>query len=575
MKYHLVQLGCQMNLTDGERIGAVLQAMGYEYTDSEGDAELLGVVACSVRQKAIDRVYSKISRWNKWKSQKNLLTFVSGCILPSDREKFLARFDLLFSINELPQLPFMISQYGVPTPSAMNPGSTEGASKLAHSLAAFPSLAVEGASGNGGMPVALRTTTLQQLGLEPETIGPSRPVGPLWLRDSDGPVLNPAEVDEAKIPDRRKEELRERRRSALRTITLMKDELTKHGGASKAALTVLSPGSGERRDPMGGFWNIEPSYRSHYEAFIPIQNGCDKFCSFCAVPYTRGREVSRPSEDILAEVERLVARGYATITLLGQNVNSYGLDRKGAELSFAGLLEKVAEIIEASGRRVWVYFTSPHPKDMGIDVLETMASHASLAKQVHLPIQSGDDKLLFRMNRNYGMERYKTVVDHIRQILPAHTTLFTDIIVGFSGETREQFANTKAAMLDFGYQMAFIAAYSPRPGAASSRWEDDIELEEKKLRLQELTDVLHQTSLAYNKTMIGVTMPLLVDMADPKGKFVQTRNEGRIQVRVPLPEGVDAQKLVGTFVDARIESVRPLSMEARLVSDPRPSATRS
>ncbi len=123
-------------------------------------------------------------------------------------------------------------------------------------------------------------------------------------------------------------------------------------------------------------------------AFVPIQNGCDKFCTFCAVPYTRGREVSRPSSGIVDEVGRLVARGYRSITLLGQNVNSYGTDASG-ECGFAELLDRVAGVCEKASRTIWVYFTSPHPQDMSDQVLRTMAAHPSLAKQVHLPLQSG------------------------------------------------------------------------------------------------------------------------------------------------------------------------------------------
>ena len=136
---------------------------------------------------------------------------------------------------------------------------------------------------------------------------------------------------------------------------------------------VVTPTGLKTNHGQEGFWNISPSCHSDYEAFIPIQNGCDKFCSYCAVPYTRGREVSRPSEDILKEVQNLVNKGFKSITLLGQNVNSYGLDKKGEEISFPELLRKIGEMGNSSPNNFWLYFTSPHPQDMTDEVIEVIA----------------------------------------------------------------------------------------------------------------------------------------------------------------------------------------------------------
>ncbi len=446
MKYHLVQLGCQMNLSDSERIRTVLEELGFEATDREEEANLLGIVACSVRQKAIDKVYSRIHKWNSWKNSRNLFTFVSGCILPADREKFLDRFDLLFGINELPELPEMIRQFGVVTPLS------------------------------DGRPVEPRATT-------------SRP-----------------------------------------------------------------------GDPATDYWKVRPTYGSEFEAYVPIQNGCDKMCTFCAVPFTRGREVSRPSAEILAEVRSLVEKGYKSITLLGQNVNSYGLDRRSSEITFPELLRRVGEIGRQSGQEFWIYFTSPHPKDMTDEVLEVIAAYDCLARQIHLPIQSGDDKVLIRMNRNYHLGEYRRVVESIRRILP-EATLFTDIIVGFSGETEEQFENTRRAMEEFRYNMAYIAMYSPRPGAASARWEDDVDHAEKRRRLAVLTDVLQRYSSEYNRRLVGTTHRLLVDGEDRKPGYLSGKSEGRLIVRFPNAD----KRLVGHFVDVRITGSATLSLEGELV----------
>ncbi len=451
MKYHLVQLGCQMNLSDSERIRTVLEEVGFEPTDREEEANLLGIVACSVRQKAIDKVYSRIHKWNSWKDSRNLVTFVSGCILPADREKFLDRFDLLFGINELPELPEMIRQFGVVTPLS------------------------------DGRPAQPRAT---------------------------------ASADEAGPPG----------------------------------------------DPATDYWKVRPTYGSGFEAYVPIQNGCDKMCTFCAVPFTRGREVSRLSAEILAEVRGLVDKGYKSITLLGQNVNSYGLDRRSSEITFPQLLSRVGEIGRESGREFWVYFTSPHPKDMTDEVLEVIAEYDCLARQIHLPIQSGDDKVLIRMNRNYHLGQYRSVVESIRRILPG-ATLFTDIIVGFSGETEEQFQNTRRAMEEFRYNMAYIAMYSPRPGAASARWEDDVDHAEKRRRLAVLTEVLQRYSSEHNRSLVGTTHRLLVDGEDRKSGYLSGKTEGRLIVRFPAED----KRLIGRFVDVRITDASTLSLEGELV----------
>lgn len=462
MRYHLVPLGCQMNISDSERLRAVLESLGYVRTESEEDADLLGIVACSVRQKSIDKVYSRIHKWNTWKKSRQLITFVSGCILPADHDKFLDRFDLVFPITGLPHLPELLQGYGMVTEASIR--------------------AAEIGAG----------------------------------RES---AREPAEV----IP-----------REAL-------------------------------DDSKRGYWRIPPDYASDFEAYVPIQNGCDKFCAFCAVPYTRGREVSRPSGEILAEVERLVTEGYKSITLLGQNVNSYGLDRanrkSGAEITFPGLLRRIGEIGRSSGRRFWTYFTSPHPHDMSGELIDTIAEYEVLGRQIHLPIQSGDDEVLRRMNRGYGIDEYRSIVRAIRSRMP-EASLFTDVIVGFTGETEEQFEATRRAMEEFRYNMAYVAAYSPRPGAASARWDDDVPQAEKLRRLHDLGTVLQRTSGEYNRALVGAEVSVLVDGIDRKPGYLTGKTEGRLIVRFPSTSG----DLIGEFVTVRIETAAALSMEGTLLA---------
>ena len=475
MKYHIVQLGCQMNISDGERVQQVLEGMGFVLTDKAEEANVLGVIACSVRQKGIDKVYSMVNKWNKWKNKKSLITFVSGCVLPSDREQFLKLFDMVFPMSDLPEFPTMIKQYGIVTPAGLQ------------------------SLDNG----------LADLEIEHS----------LQVKESEFKLV---------LAD---------------TPSVVAEK------------SIIRPDKG-----IEDFWHISPKYGSGFEAYIPIQNGCNKFCTFCAVPYTRGREVSRPSEEIIGELKALVDDGCKSITLLGQNVNSYGLDKRGNEKSFANLLEEIGRFGDESEKDFWVYFTSPHPRDMGDDVLEVVARHKCLAKQIHIPVQSGDDNVLVRMNRKHSLEKYRSIIHSIKRLIP-NATIFTDIIVGFTGETNEEHENTRKIMEEFKYNMAYIAQYSPRPGAASSRWADDIPKEVKKERYHALTAELMKHSLAFNKNLIGKTVKVLVRGKDRKTGFLSALTEGKIIVRFAS----ENKNLIGEFVKVKINSAVPFSTEGELV----------
>lgn len=469
-----------MNKSDSERVKTVIERVGFQWTDSEEDANLLGVLACSVRQKSINKVYSKIAKWNKRKDRESLITFVSGCVLPADREKFLKLFDLIFTMDELPQFPEMIRQYGVVTPASVRKTNVENDD-------ATPSFSLQN--------------------------------------------------EKQSVFD-------------LKTIAQQK---TKISAADIQLNLTESPDIKE-------FWDITPEYDSSFEAFVPIQNGCDKFCTFCAVPYTRGREVSRSSKEILDEVKQLVEKGYKTITLLGQNVNSYGFDKKGDEISFAQLLKKIGEFGDSCGKDFWTYFTSPHPRDMTDDVIEVISQHKCLAKQIHIPIQSGDDKMLIRMNRKHNVETYRHIIETIRTKIP-EATIFTDIIVGFTGETEEQFQNSINAMNEFKYNMAYIAIYSPRPGATSSRWEDDIPMPEKKSRLHRLTAELEVHSRNYNKTLVDKTLKVLISGTEKRSGYLSAFTEGKIPVRI---YSYDKSK-IGEFATVKIISAGDFSIAADFV----------
>ena len=237
--------------------------------------------------------------------------------------------------------------------------------------------------------------------------------------------------------------------------------------------------------------------------FVSIMRGCNNFCSYCVVPYTRGRERSRDMESILNEVRDLWAKGYKEVTLLGQNVNSW----QAGELDFADLLEMVAEAVPDMRIR----FTTSHPKDMSDKTLETIARHKNLCRFIHLPVQSGSNKILKLMNRKYTREWYLDRIAAIRRILP-DATIGTDVFCGFHDETLEDHAETLSLMREVGFDTAFMFKYSERPGTyAQKHLPDNIAEEEKVRRLNEIIALQNELSLASNRREIGKTVEVLVE----------------------------------------------------------------
>lgn len=261
-------------------------------------------------------------------------------------------------------------------------------------------------------------------------------------------------------------------------------------------------------------------------AFISIMRGCDNMCSFCVVPFTRGRERSRDPESIVKEAKEAFEKGYREVTLLGQNVDSYlwaggGLkkeilteEQKAASTNFAQLLEKVA-LVHPDLR---VRFSTSHPKDMTDDVLYTMAKHENICKYVHLPVQSGNSEVLERMNRGYSREWYLDRVNAIRRIMP-DAGISTDIITGFCGETDEQHADTVSLMKEVGYDFAYMFMYSERPKTLAERkFKDDVPEDVKKLRLQEVMAIQTESSARRTKEGVGKIHRVLIEGESKKHK---------------------------------------------------------
>ncbi len=311
------------------------------------------------------------------------------------------------------------------------------------------------------------------------------------------------------------------------------------------------------------YLELSTNRTSSFSAFVPIGNGCNNFCSYCVVPYARGREVYRPSSDIVNEVKLLVKDGCKEITLIAQNVNSY----KSGRVDFPALL---AEIDEIPGN-FWLRFATSHPKDVSPKLIKVLKDSKKICEHFHLAVQSGDDKVLQAMNRKYKSSDYIKLAEKIRKALdyknglPASIT--TDIIVGFPGETKSAFLNTLKLVKECRFDMIYVGKYSPRHGTASSKMNDNITLAEKKKREQELTRLLKKIVLENNKEYFGQEVEVLVEGLDRKGSLVgKTRTAKTIKIELKNSKNKCAGRdLIGEFVKVRINKIKEFELEGELV----------
>ena len=256
--------------------------------------------------------------------------------------------------------------------------------------------------------------------------------------------------------------------------------------------------------------NLFPSRGDTFNAWVSIMRGCDKFCSFCIVPFTRGRERSRSVASVVEEVKKAVDQGFVEITLLGQNVNSYNYEGK----SFSDLLLAVSDISGVKRIR----YTSPHPQDINVELLEVMASRKNICNYVHFPMQSGSNEVLKRMNRTYTREHFYDMAMKIREIMP-NCGLSTDIIVGFPGETDEQFRETLDLMEAIKFNSAFTFKYSPRPYTKAEQFSDHISEDIKKARLDDMLILQRKHTLELNQNMVGTFQQVLIEKESKKSNL--------------------------------------------------------
>ena len=465
-KYHLLALGCQMNVSDGERAAKVLEDIGYTKAASETEADLMMVIACSVRQSAVDRVHGKIATWEKLKKKKTLVTILSGCVLPHDKERLGKRFDLVLDIKNLLNLPAELVK-------------------------------------------------LKDSKLPPEQIG----------------------LHQEKYAD--------------------------------------------------NYFAVRPKYSNGFQAYVPIMTGCNAFCTYCAVPYTRGRELSRQPQDILTEVAQLVKHGYKEITLLGQIINKYMIQVDDKFMAWLEEFKKdnnIPDLPELHSEYFtekklfkfpqllalcaslpgdyWLRYTSSHPKWFTDELIETLAKYHKLHHHAHLPVQAGHDVILKRMLRPYTIEEYKKIVHKLRIKIP-DLAVTTDCIVGFPGETREQFESTLDLFREMKYDMAFTAQFSPRPGSVAGKWEDDVPHAEKEFREKELTDVLRQTTFDHNQALLNTKQRVLIYKTSKKntGFEAEGRTGGMKPIRFTTPTD-----MTGQFVNVKVTKAEPWHLKGNLVN---------
>ena len=429
-KYFLRTYGCQMNVHDSEEIKYYLEKLGYEYSDTLEDADIVVLNTCAIRENAKDKVFGYLGRCKHLKKiKKDLIICLCGCLTqqPSEVETIMDKHkyvDIVIGTHNLSELPKLIIE------------------------------------ANG------------------------------------------------------------------------KQNIEVYSNSDKV------------------FENVKYSRDSKISAWINIQLGCDKFCTYCIVPYTRGRERSRKIEEILKEVQELKKQGYMEITLLGQNVNAYGKDLN-LGYDFATLLEETAKIGIPRVR-----FVTSHPWNFTDKMIDVIAKYPNIMPYIHLPVQSGSDEILKKMNRRYTVEEYKKLFDTIKEKVQ-NVSITTDIIVGFPNETEEDFKRTLDIVDYCKFDWAFTFIFSPRVGTVAALMEDKISKEEKEERLHRLNEVVNKYSLESNKKYLGKVVEVLITGPSDKGEDKVCGYTDTMK----LVNVVGSKDLIGKIVKVKIADAKSFSLD--------------
>lgn len=314
-----------------------------------------------------------------------------------------------------------------------------------------------------------------------------------------------------------------------------------------------------------------------FSAFVPIMHGCNNFCTYCIVPYVRGREISRSPKDILSEIDQLSAHGVKEITLLGQNVNSFcwnetkSISETASEISakscddkiilFPQLMKMIAEHLKKTNSPIkWVRFMSSHPKDLSDELIKVISEEEVLCKHIHLPVQHGSSNILQRMNRRYTREKYLDLVKKIKKQIP-EVSLTTDILIGFPGETEDEFEETVSLMKEINYLAAYMYYYNPREGTPACSYENQIPMEDKKRRLAKIIDIQQEITKTEMKKQLGKTVKVLVENVsrdDESEMLGRTSRDERVVFKAD-------KSLIGSFVEVKIESLNGNTFKGCLI----------
>ena len=314
-----------------------------------------------------------------------------------------------------------------------------------------------------------------------------------------------------------------------------------------------------------------------FSAFVPIMHGCNNFCTYCIVPYVRGREISRSPKDILSEIDQLSAHGVKEITLLGQNVNSFcwnetkSISETASEISakscddkiilFPQLMNMIAEHLKKTNSPIkWVRFMSSHPKDLSDELIKVISEEEVLCKHIHLPVQHGSSNILQRMNRRYTREKYLDLVKKIKRQIP-EVSLTTDILIGFPGETEDEFEETVSLMKEINYLAAYMYYYNPREGTPACSYENQIPMEDKKRRLAKIIDIQQEITKTEMKKQLGKTVKVLVENVsrdDESEMLGRTSRDERVVFKAD-------KSLIGSFVEVKIESLNGNTFKGCLI----------
>lgn len=331
-------------------------------------------------------------------------------------------------------------------------------------------------------------------------------------------------------------------------------------GAGRTVLPMAAPMKPGERE---AHYPVQIAPKKGPTAWLPVILGCNKVCSYCIVPYRRGRERSRPLPELLEEARHLVASGARELTLLGQTVEAYGLDLPDQEADLGDLMAELSQI-EGLER---IRFMTSYPRHMTDKMIQQMAALPKVCEHVNIPVQSGDDTMLQRMRRGYTLEEYRALIGKLHEWWPG-VSLSTDVIVGFCGETPEEFQHTLDLLDEIRFDVVHVAAYSPRPGTLADKWEDDVPLTEKKRRLHVVEEVQERIARELNMLAVGRVEEVLLEEQHEQHGVLQWKGRTRTNKLVFFPEGENAGQpalSVGDLVQVRIERATAWSLQGCVV----------